>query len=89
MKGTMVDGFAQVSYRRPTGVQRDMSYRCKLADGVVFTWDNTISGARWYCTAEDGRHMRYSVSGSQLLVADVIGTSVNRQARFTLAELAN
>lgn len=89
MKGAMVDGFAQVTYTRPTGVKRDMSYRCKLADGVVFTWDNTISGARWYGTAEDGRRMRYSVSGSQLLVADVIGTSVNRQARFTLAELAN
>lgn len=86
MKGRIVDGLAQVKYVRNTD-KRELSYRCKLENNFVLTWDESISDARWYGGNASDFQIRYSVSGKILLIQDMIKGEVNKEKQFSLAEL--
>ncbi|SEK17433.1 hypothetical protein SAMN05444746_13635 [Variovorax sp. OK212] len=87
MRGAMVDGFAQVKYERPTD-GRQLSYRCKLRGDAVLTWDDNIAGARWFGEAADGSQTRFRTSGDELVVEALTAGKVERELRFSRADLS-
>lgn len=86
MRGKMLDGFAQVKYVR-TSDSREFSYRCKLINGLVLTWDDSISGARWYGENPSDFQIKYSVSGNLLLIQELIKGKVNKEKNYSFADL--
>lgn len=67
---TASDGNIRVSYSRPQD-GKHFSYRCKLNNGNVLTYDESLTGARWYGSRAGDSQLRYSVVGGKLHIRDI------------------
>jgi hypothetical protein len=68
----------QVKYTRPTD-GKAMSYRCKLEQGLILTWDDSIAGARWYGLELGDSKLEYRIIGDQLIVRDMIKGEISSE----------
>lgn len=87
MQGKVINGLAQVTYVRPTD-SKAVSYRCKLIDGKVLTWDDSLVGARWYGDQPGDTQLGYSVSGDTLVVRDIIRGEIKKEVRFSRSDIS-
>ncbi|MFS2003811.1 hypothetical protein ACEN9F_09315 [Duganella sp. CT11-25] len=86
MSATVNGDQVQVKYTRQTD-GKAMSYRCKLHQGLILTWDDSIAGARWYGSDLRDSKLEYQVTGDQLVVRDIINGSVSSEKLFSAAEI--
>ena len=76
----------RITYTRPTD-DKDMSYRCRLENDLILTWDDSIAGARWYGNLADDTKLAFRVSGADLVIQDVIRGSVNRKKSYSFSDI--
>lgn len=89
MTTTTTDGKqAQVKYTRPTD-GKAMSYQCKLDQGHILTWDDSLAGARWYGAATGDTKLKYHVIGDRLVIQDVIDGRVTNEKSYSFADISN
>lgn len=82
MNGTQ----AQITYLRPTD-NKAMRYRCRLNNGSLLTWDDSLAGARWYGSEPGDTQLTYHVTRRRLKVQDVINGEVKAEKSYSPAQI--
>lgn len=77
-------GYVRVRYSSPSD-SREFSYKCRLENGYILTWDDSLAGARWYGGEPADTKLKYHVAGERLLIQDIINGRVNREQWFATA----
>lgn len=87
MSAKMNGDQVQVQYTRPTD-GKAMSYRCKLDQALILTWDDSIAGARWYGSEPGDSKLEYRITGEQLVVRDMIKGVVSNEKTYSPADIS-
>lgn len=86
MAATVLTDHVQVKYERPSD-GKSFSYRCRLNNGQVLLWDDSLVGARWYGSEPNDSKLIYFAKDGQLRIQDVIREEVNREKVFSRNDL--
>lgn len=76
----------QIQYARPSD-GKEFSYRCRLENNYILSWDDKINGVRWYGSEPGDWKVWYNVENGKLLIKSIAGDRLSEQKWFSIADI--
>lgn len=72
---TLSENIVKIEYQRPQD-KKMFSYKCRLVDNSIQTYDTSLNGARWYGSEPSDSKLMYLKKNDRLIIRDIFNENI-------------